>query len=109
MSELVIKDLHANIEGKEILNGLNLTLKKGEVVAIMGPNGSGKSTLANVIMGHPKYEVSSGDISVDGESIIELEADERAKKRPLLEFPIPFRDSRCDALQLLTNSNQLAS
>ena len=70
-AELVIKNLHANIEGKPILRGVDLTVKKGEVHALMGPNGSGKSTLANVIMGNPKYEVTDGEIWFKGENILE--------------------------------------
>jgi len=89
MTKLKITNLHANVAGKEILKGLNLSLKKGEVVAIMGPNGSGKSTLANVIMGHPKYTVTSGEILVDGASVSGLEADERAKKGLFLSFQYP--------------------
>lgn len=89
MTELKITNLHANIDGKEILKGLDLTLQKGEVVAIMGPNGSGKSTLANVIMGHPKYTVTSGKILVDGDSILDLPVDERAKKGLFLSFQYP--------------------
>lgn len=89
MSELVIKDLHANIEGNEILKGLNLTLPKGEVHAIMGPNGSGKSTLAKVIAGHPDYEVTKGEVLLDGENILEMEPDERARAGVFLAFQYP--------------------
>jgi Fe-S cluster assembly ATP-binding protein len=67
MAFLEIKDLHASIEGKEILTGLSLNIDKGEVHAIMGPNGSGKSTLANVLLGHPKYNVMSGEVLVQGQ------------------------------------------
>ena len=80
MSFLQTKDLHASIEGKEILTGLNLNVDKNEVHALMGPNGSGKSTFANVLLGHPKYSVTSGDILVKGQSILDLSTDERAKK-----------------------------
>ena len=78
MSVLEIKDLHVEIEGKEILKGVNLTLKTGEVAAIMGPNGTGKSTLSAAIMGNPNYEVTQGEILFDGVNILELEVDERA-------------------------------
>ncbi|HHR8875743.1 TPA: ATP-binding cassette domain-containing protein, partial [Streptococcus agalactiae] len=78
MSVLEIKNLHVSIEDKEILKGLNLTLKTGEIAAIMGPNGTGKSTLSAAIMGNPNYEVTAGEILFDGEDILELEVDERA-------------------------------
>ena len=80
MAELEIKDLHVTREGKEILKGVNLKTGPGEVHAIMGPNGSGKSTLSYTLLAHPKYEVTQGDILLDWESILELTADERAKK-----------------------------
>jgi Fe-S cluster assembly ATP-binding protein len=89
MSFLEIKDLHISIDGKGILTGLNLSLNKGEVHAIMGPNGSGKSTLANAIMGHPKYSIDSGDILVKGESILNLSTDLRARKGLFLGFQYP--------------------
>ncbi len=89
MSFLEIKDLHASIDGKVILTGLNLTINRGEVHAIMGPNGSGKSTLANAIMGHPKYSIDSGDILVKGESILNLSTDLRARKGLFLGFQYP--------------------
>tara|TARA_Y100000310_G_scaffold328062_1_gene395485 strand:- start:27456 stop:28196 length:741 start_codon:yes stop_codon:yes gene_type:complete len=86
---LEIKNLHVEIEGKEILKGINLTLEKGKIHALMGPNGSGKSTLANVIMGHPKYEITKGEILFNGENINELPPDERAKKGIFLSFQYP--------------------
>ena len=79
MSVLEIKDLHVEIEGKEILKGVNLTLRTGEIAAIMGPNGTGKSTLSAAIMGNPNYEVTKGEILFDGVNILELEVDERAR------------------------------
>ncbi|WP_323128255.1 Fe-S cluster assembly ATPase SufC [Thermosipho ferrireducens] len=87
-----IKDLHAVLaeENVEILKGVNLTINRGELHAIMGPNGSGKSTLANVIMGNPKYKVTKGDIIFEGESLLDLSTDERAKKGILLTFQHPF-------------------
>jgi Fe-S cluster assembly ATP-binding protein len=88
-SELVIKDLYVNVDGKPILLGVNLTIRQGEVHALMGPNGSGKSTLAYTIAGHPHYEVISGDILLDGRSILELGADERAKAGLFLAFQYP--------------------
>lgn len=84
-----IKNLHVAIEGKEILKGLDLTLKKGEVLALMGPNGSGKTTLANVLMGNPKYEVTQGEILFNGESVLDMEVDERAKKGIFMSFQHP--------------------
>ncbi|MDN7247242.1 Fe-S cluster assembly ATPase SufC [Planococcus shenhongbingii] len=89
MSTLVIKDLHVEIEGKEILKGVNLTINTGEIHAIMGPNGTGKSTLASAIMGHPKYEVTSGTITLDGEDVLEMEVDERARAGLFLGMQYP--------------------
>ena len=89
MAVLEIKDLHVKREGKEILKGVNLKTGPGEVHAIMGPNGSGKSTLSYTLLAHPKYEVTKGDILLDGESILELKADERAKKGLFLGFQYP--------------------
>jgi Fe-S cluster assembly ATP-binding protein len=88
-AELIVKDLHVAVEGKEILKGLNLEVKKGEIHALMGPNGSGKSTFANTLMGHPKYEVTSGDILFKGESVLELETDERARAGLFMAFQYP--------------------
>jgi Fe-S cluster assembly ATP-binding protein len=90
MPLLEIKNLHvATEDGTEIVRGLDLVVDTGEVHAIMGPNGSGKSTLAYALMGHPAYEISEGDILVDGESILELEADERAQRGLFLAFQYP--------------------
>ena len=86
---LQIKDLHAGVEGKEILKGLDLTVRKGEVHVILGPNGSGKSTLMNVIMGHPKYEMTGGSLILEGEDIGELRAFERARRGLFLAFQTP--------------------
>jgi Fe-S cluster assembly ATP-binding protein len=86
---LKIENLKTQIEGKEILKGLNLEIGKGEVHAIMGPNGAGKSTLANTLMGHPKYEVINGEMIFEGEVINELKANERAKKGLFLSFQYP--------------------
>lgn len=86
---LEIKDLHAKIEDKDILKGVNLTIKGGEVHAFMGPNGSGKSTLASVLMGHPRYEVTGGEVLLNGENILELEVNERAQKGLFLAFQYP--------------------
>lgn len=86
---LEIKDLHAAIDGKEILKGLNLSVKSGEVHAIMGPNGSGKSTLAKVLAGHPSYEVTKGEVLYEGKNLLELEPDERAREGVFLAFQYP--------------------
>ncbi len=86
---ITIKNLHAEVEGVEILKGINLEIKAGEVHAIMGPNGSGKSTLSKVIAGHPSYEVTQGQILFEGKDIIELEPDERARLGIFLAFQYP--------------------
>lgn len=88
-STLVIEGLHANVEGKEILKGVDLQVHRGKVHALMGPNGSGKSTLANVLMGHPKYEVTSGRIIFKGQNVLELSTDERARLGLFLAFQYP--------------------
>lgn len=78
-STLTIKDLNVSIDGKEILKGVNLEIRSGEFHAVMGPNGTGKSTLSAAIMGHPRYEVTSGGITLDGEDVLAMEVDERAR------------------------------
>lgn len=87
---LSIQNLHANIGDREILKGLNLEIPKGEVHAIMGKNGSGKSTLAKVMAGHPTYEVTGGDVQLDGQTILGLEPDERARMGLFLAFQYPM-------------------
>ena len=89
MSVLEIKDLHVEIEGKKILKGVNLTLKTGEIAAIMGPNGTGKSTLSAAIMGNPNYEVTEGEVLFDGVNILELDVDERARMGLFLAMQYP--------------------
>lgn len=89
MEELVIRNLHVNIEGKEILKGLDFTLPKGEIHAIMGPNGTGKSTLAYTLMGHPAYEVTEGEIIFKNTNILELEPNERSILGIFLAFQYP--------------------
>jgi Fe-S cluster assembly ATP-binding protein len=89
VAELEIKNLHVRVEEKEILKGLDLTVEKGRVHALMGPNGSGKSTLANVIMGHPALEVTEGTISFDGEDITDADPDERAQLGLFMAFQYP--------------------
>jgi Fe-S cluster assembly ATP-binding protein len=89
LSSLEIKNLHAKVEDREILRGVNLTIGQGEVHALMGLNGSGKSTLAYVLMGHPNYEVTEGEVLLDGENILELEPNERAHVGLFLAFQYP--------------------
>ena len=88
-STLEIKDLHVSIEDREILKGVNLTINTGEIHAIMGPNGTGKSTLSSAIMGHPSYEVTQGEVLLDGVNILELDVDERAKAGLFLAMQYP--------------------
>ncbi|MCX7601115.1 MAG: Fe-S cluster assembly ATPase SufC [Meiothermus sp.] len=90
VNQLEIRNLHARIvDGETILNGVNLIVPKGQIHAIMGPNGAGKSTLGKIIAGDPSYEITKGDILMDGESILEMEADERARKGLFLAFQYP--------------------
>src|SRR5471030_2660588 len=89
MSQLEIKNLHVAIGEKEIVKGFTLTIRSGEVHAVMGPNGTGKSTLAKAIAGHPDYTITSGHVLLDGKSMLELEADERARAGLFLAFQYP--------------------
>ena len=91
VATLEIRNLHASVDGVEemILRGLDLTVKKGEIHALMGPNGSGKSTLANVLMGNPAYEVHEGEVLLDGENLLDLEPDERSRAGLFLAFQYP--------------------
>lgn len=89
MSQLEIKNLHVGIDGKEIVKGLNLTIRPGEIHAIMGPNGTGKSTLSYALMGHPLYEVTEGEVWFKGQNILELEPDERSRLGLFLAFQYP--------------------
>ena len=89
MSTLEIKDLHVTVEGKEILKGVNLTMKTGEIHAIMGPNGTGKSTLSESIMGNPAYKITQGDVLLDGESLLDKPVDERARLGLFLAMQYP--------------------
>src|ERR1044072_1618486 len=90
MPLLEIKNLHVEIDGKKILNGLDLVVNKGEVHAIMGPNGSGKSTLAYVLAGKADYEVTDGEVLLDGENVLEMAPEERAAKGLFLAFQYPM-------------------
>ncbi len=109
MSEklLEVTDLHAGVEGKEILKGLSLSVGKGEVHVILGPNGSGKSTLMNVIMGHPKYEVTSGSISFEGEDLLGLKTYERARKGLFLSFQNPEEIPGITVENMIRTSKQM--
>ena len=89
MSELIIRNLHVGIEGREILKGVDLTIRQGEVHAIMGPNGTGKSTMAYALMGHPSYDVTQGEVIFKGVNILELEPDERSRLGLFLAFQYP--------------------
>ncbi|MED4173480.1 ATP-binding cassette domain-containing protein, partial [Halalkalibacterium halodurans] len=100
---LKIENLHVTIEGKEILKDFSLEVNGGEIHAIMGPNGTGKSTLASAIMGHPKYEITSGSVTLNGEDVLEMEVDERAKAGMFLAMQYPSEISG------VTNSDFLRS
>ena len=89
MSELIIRNLHAGIDGNEILCGVNLEVKQGEIHALMGPNGTGKSTLAYILMGHPTYEVTEGEVIFKDKNILELDPDERSRMGMFLAFQYP--------------------
>lgn len=89
MRSLVIENLHVNVDGKEILKGVNLNIKPGETIALLGPNGHGKSTLLNAIMGHPKYEITEGKIICDGVDITNLDPSERSKRGIFLAMQYP--------------------
>ncbi|MDE1549504.1 Fe-S cluster assembly ATPase SufC [Jeotgalibaca caeni] len=89
MSTLEIKDLHVSIEDKQILKGVNLVIHTGEIHAIMGPNGTGKSTLSQAVMGHPSYTITKGEILLDGENVLEMEVDERARAGLFLAMQYP--------------------
>jgi len=106
---LKIRDLHAAIDGNEILRGINLTINKGEVHAIMGPNGSGKSTLAKVLAGHPDYEVTAGEVLYEGRNLLEMSPDERAREGVFMAFQYPIEIpgvSNAQFLRLAYNEKQ---
>ena len=106
---LEIRNLHAAIDGNEILKGINLTVNKGEIHAIMGPNGSGKSTLAKVLAGHPQYEVTEGEVIYEGRNLLELAPDERAREGIFMAFQYPIEVpgvSNAQFLRLAYNEKQ---
>ncbi len=108
---LEIQNLHAEINGQQILRGINLTIKSGEIHAIMGPNGSGKSTLCNILMGHPKYEVTKGKVTLNGQDILELAPNERANLGLFLGFQHPMEIAGVtlgNFLRLSKNANNKA-
>jgi Fe-S cluster assembly ATP-binding protein len=88
-NDLQVRDLHVEVEGKEIIKGVDLIINKGEIHAVMGPNGSGKSTLANTLLGHPHYVVTQGDILFKGQSVLDWKPDERARAGMFLAFQYP--------------------
>ena len=106
---LEIRNLHASVDGNEILKGINLTINKGEVHAIMGPNGSGKSTLAKVLAGHPAYEVTAGEVIYNGKNLLEMTPDERARDGVFMAFQYPVEVpgvSNAQFLRLAYNEKQ---
>src|SRR5712671_6245968 len=106
---LEIKNLHASVDGNEILKGINLKVNKGEVHAIMGPNGSGKSTLAKVLAGHPSYEVTAGEVIYNGKNLLEMSPDERARAGVFMAFQYPVEVpgvSNAQFLRLAYNEKQ---
>lgn len=109
MSELKIENLHVEIEGNKILKGVDLTIRSNEIHALMGPNGNGKSTLVSTIMGHPKYEVTEGSITFDGEDVLSMEVDERSKVGLFLGMQYPQEVSgvtNSDFLKAAINSRR---
>lgn len=100
---LIIRDLHVTVGEKEILKGVNLTIQPGEKHALMGPNGSGKSTLSNALMGHPNYTITQGEVIFQGENLLELSPDERARKGLFLAFQYPMVIPGVKVFQFLRN------
>ena len=101
MAKLTIKDLHVEVEGKEIVKGIDLIIKEGEVHVLMGPNGSGKTTISYALMGHPKYKVTKGEVLLDGQNILNLSPDKRAKLGLFLGFQYPVEISGVSLLNFL--------
>ena len=104
MSELVIEDLHVRTENTEILLGVNITIRSGEVHALMGPNGSGKSTLAHILMGRPGYEVTQGSITLDGHDLTKLATWERSQLGLFLAMQYPVEIDGVDIQDVMTHS-----
>ena len=104
MALLEIKNLHAAIDGEEILKGVNLTIHGGEVHSIMGPNGSGKSTLASVLAGKDEYEITEGQVLFDGKDLLEMAPDERAKEGVFLAFQYPVEIPGVSGMQFMRSA-----
>ena len=105
MEQIDIKGLEVSVNGKKVLNGVDLSVQKGKIHVLMGPNGSGKSTLANVIMGNPKYAVNAGSIKFDGEDVLKLMVNERAKKGLFLAFQEPVEISGVNTMNFLVTAH----
>ena len=105
---LDVRNLSVAVAGVDILNGINLKVRAGEIHAIMGPNGSGKSTLAYALMGHPAYQITEGEILLDGENLVEIEADERAQKGLFLAFQYPHAVPGVSVAQFLRSAVNLS-
>src|SRR5690625_1615931 len=103
-STLEIKNLHVSIEGNQILKGINLTIKGGEFHAVMGPNGTGKSTLASAIMWHPKFDITGSSIHLDGDDVLEMDVDERARAGLILGMQYPSEISGVTTSDFLCSS-----
>jgi Fe-S cluster assembly ATP-binding protein len=106
---LEIKDLHAGIDGNEIIKGISLTIKKGEIHAVMGPNGSGKSTMAKILSGHPSYEAMGGEILFDGKNLYEMDAEERSLAGIFMGFQYPVEIPGVNNAEFLRMAHNLLS
>lgn len=107
---LEVKDLRAGFDGSEILKGISLSIKKGEVHAIMGPNGSGKSTLAKILAGHPSYQVMSGEVTLDGKNLLDMEPEKRALEGVFMGFQYPVEIpgvNNAEFLRMAYNAKQV--
>ena len=103
---LEMKDLYARVEDNEILKGIGLTVKKGETHVLLGPNGAGKSTLGNVIMGNPTYEVTKGTVTYNGEDLLDMPVNERAKKGIFMSFQNPLEVAGISMVNFLRNAEE---